>query len=57
MADISEYRVDLLEEKIRAKIDTMTGFSDVEGKSRALEKVITEQRFPHLWKSWRLWVM
>lgn len=39
MAHISEDRVDLLEEKIRAKIDTMTGFSDVEGKSRALEKV------------------
>lgn len=39
MAQISEDRVDLLEEKIRAKIDTMTGFSDVEGKSRALEKV------------------
>lgn len=39
MADISEDRVDLLEEKMRAKIDTMTGFSDVEGKSRALHKV------------------
>lgn len=39
MARISEDRVDLLEEKIRAKIDTMTGFSDVEGKTRALEKV------------------
>lgn len=39
MARISEDRVDLLEEKMRAKIDTMTGFSDVEGKSRALEKV------------------
>lgn len=39
MADISEDRVDLLEEKLRAKIDTMTGFSDVEGKSRALHKV------------------
>ncbi|CAM9774836.1 unnamed protein product, partial [Pylaiella littoralis] len=39
MAFISEDRVDLLEEKMRSKIDTMTGFSDVEGKSRALEKV------------------
>ncbi len=39
MAFISEDRVDLLEEKLRSKIDTMTGFSDVEGKSRALEKV------------------
>lgn len=39
MAFISEDQVDLLEEKMRSKIDTMTGFSDVEGKSRALEKV------------------
>lgn len=39
MADISEDRVDLLEEKLRSKIDTMTGFSDIEGKSRALHKV------------------
>lgn len=39
MAFISEDRVDLLEEKLRSKIDTMTGFSDVQGKSRALEKV------------------
>lgn len=39
MAQISEDRVDLIEEKMRAKIDTLTGFSDVEGKSRALEKV------------------
>ena len=39
MAFISEDRVDLLEEKLRSKVDTMTGFSDVEGKSRALEKV------------------
>lgn len=39
MARISEDRVDLLEEKLRAKIDTMTGFGDVEGKSRALHKV------------------
>lgn len=39
MAFISEDRVDLLEEKLRSKIDTMTGFSDVEGKSRSLEKV------------------
>lgn len=39
MTLVSEDRVDLLEEKIRTKIDTMTGFSDVEGKSRALEKV------------------
>lgn len=39
MARISEDRVDLLEEKMRAKIDTMTGFSDVEAKSRSLEKV------------------
>lgn len=39
MAGMSEDRVDLLEEKMRAKIETMTGFSDVEGKSRALEKV------------------
>lgn len=38
MTDVSEDRVDLLEEKMRAKIDTMTGFSDVEGKSRALHK-------------------
>lgn len=39
MACISEDRIDLIEEKMRSKIDTMTGFSDVEGKSRALEKV------------------
>lgn len=39
MALISEDRIDLLEEKLRAKVDTMTGFSDVDGKSRALEKV------------------
>lgn len=43
MAEISEDRVDLLEEKMRAKIDTMTGFSDVEAKSRALEKVRTNR--------------
>lgn len=43
MACISEDRVDLLEEKMRAKIDTMTGFSDVEGKSRALEKVMPKR--------------
>lgn len=39
MAFVSEDRVDLLEEKMRSKIETMTGFKDVEGKSRALEKV------------------
>ncbi|CAM9454322.1 unnamed protein product [Hapterophycus canaliculatus] len=39
MAYISEDRIDLIEEKMRSKIDTMTGFSDVEAKSRALEKV------------------
>lgn len=39
MAFISEDRVDLLEEKMRSKIETMTGFKDLEGKSRALEKV------------------
>lgn len=49
MAQISEDRVDLLEEKIRAKIDTMTGFSDVEGKSRALEKVRHGRMYGH-WK-------
>lgn len=38
MARISEDKVDLLEEKMRAKVDTMTGFSDVEAKSRSLEK-------------------
>ncbi|CAM9455966.1 unnamed protein product [Ectocarpus sp. 6 AP-2014] len=39
MAFVSEDRVDLLEEKMRSKIETMTGFKDLEGKSRALEKV------------------
>ncbi|CAM9877001.1 unnamed protein product [Ascophyllum nodosum] len=39
MAEISEDRLDLLEEKLRARIDTLTGFSDVEVKIRSLEKV------------------
>ncbi|CAM9499692.1 unnamed protein product, partial [Choristocarpus tenellus] len=38
MSVIPEDRVDMIEEAIRAKVDTMTGFSDVEGKGRALEK-------------------
>lgn len=39
MARTLEERVDDLEEKLRAKVETMTGFSDVIGKERALEKV------------------
>lgn len=39
MAEVSEDRLDLLEEKIRLKVDTMSGFSDVEGKYRYLENV------------------
>lgn len=48
MALISEDRIDLLEEKLRAKVDTMTGFSDVEGKSRALEKVSRRRSPPRV---------
>lgn len=39
MADVSEDRLDLLEEKIRLKVDTMSGFVDVEGKCRYIENV------------------
>lgn len=39
MAEVSEDRLDILEEKIRLKVDTMSGFVDVEGKYRYLENV------------------